>query len=330
MSPDYQWDYVDPGEQNTLHEDLSNPISELEFRATFLESMDSSAEIVSKLESEATPCTIDLTPINEIVGKIAVALKDTSEYNDFYIPIIAQTQAISKSLSSSASVENLANALASLQTFSRLLLYVKGTKVVGPLLSEAATSVKENLECLIKYNMGVFPTISDTAAGDRSVDAATLSFQPEKCHQIADLYRSMVEVAIKKATSVSEGTSKEMKRSTAGVRAVLKIMSKSSIAPNNADLLETRPIFVADVMEQFRQNYVQKADNDDQKLFGNTGLPLVIGASNALEACLRIAKDPVAAIDDLNEELELDEFEDDDLGSQEKIQGQLGAPTSTQ
>ncbi|KAF9153035.1 hypothetical protein DFQ26_000698, partial [Actinomortierella ambigua] len=64
----------------------------------------------------------------------------------------------------------------------------------------------------------------------------------------------------------------------------------------------------------FRDAYASLAEKDEQKLFTDAGLTATIGASNALEACLRIAKDPSAAIDDLNEDLGFENVSGDVTG----------------
>ncbi|KAG0266444.1 hypothetical protein DFQ27_009746 [Actinomortierella ambigua] len=319
LIPDYQWGDADIEGQDAFRTELADSIRELEFRAMFLDSLDASAEDVSKLEAEETSCTVNLSPASESVKKIIDTLKDpASKTSDLYTPIASQAQTIVDSFNTPASLASLGSALVSLQTFSRLLAYAKDTTAVGPLLLQAATIVQTNLECLSKGNKDAAPVDPDmVVVGNSPSNEAELSFQQERCYQIADLYRSMVDVLAKKASSVSEGSSDEMKRSMTGIRNVLDIMAKSSISANNADLLKMQPIFMADLLGQFRDEYVPLADKDDQKLFAEAGLSLAIGSSNALEACLRIAKDPVTAIADLNEELEHEDTgENENKGAQ--------------
>ncbi|KAF9165711.1 hypothetical protein DFQ26_009470 [Actinomortierella ambigua] len=184
------------------------------------------------------------------------------------------------------------------------------------LSKETAAAIQEALVQIQK----VVDCLSTTIKG-ASADVAVIAFQQDICYDFADLYRNAVKTVVDNVASVPEGSSDEIKRSMAGIQATLDIMATSSIASNNTDLLKVQPIFAADVLEQFRDAYVSLADKDDQKVFANTGLTLAIGASNALEACLRIAKDPEAAINDLNEDLDFDEVENKSSVVQNQAQG---------
>ncbi|KAG0254350.1 hypothetical protein BG011_005812 [Mortierella polycephala] len=126
------------------------------------------------------------------------------------------------------------------------------------------------------------------------------------CSGIADLYRAAVAASVKvsPALSMPAEASEDMKRLATGSLTVLDLMSKNSIATTNDALLTTRPIFASDVLDQYRIEMVRVADSDDIKAYAQASLAATVGLSNALEACLRVAADPVGAIDDLNDELE--------------------------
>ncbi|KAF9162902.1 hypothetical protein DFQ26_003145, partial [Actinomortierella ambigua] len=154
-------------------------------------------------------------------------------------------------------------------------------------------------------------------------------------YPIVDLYRGTVDAAIRNAASVPEGSSDEIKRSMDGILVVMDLMAKSSITTNNADLVKVQPIFAADVLGPFRDVYVSLADKDEQELFAVAGLSLTIGASNALEGCLRIAKDPTAAIEDIHADLGFENVEEDvagapDQANEEGSQGPQDPPTQAQ
>ncbi|KAG9070760.1 hypothetical protein KI688_008300 [Linnemannia hyalina] len=131
------------------------------------------------------------------------------------------------------------------------------------------------------------------------------------CAPTADMYRLFVTDATTNAPTVPDTASDEWKRIAAGVSSVLQL-SKNAIAQSNEALLNTRPIFAADLLNQYRDEYLRVAENDDAKIYAQTYLGAIVGASNALEACLRVAADPAVAAEELQQELNAQaRFEDD-------------------
>ncbi|KAF9557029.1 hypothetical protein EC968_007853 [Mortierella alpina] len=149
--------------------------------------------------------------------------------------------------------------------------------------------------------------------------ATKIEIQASHCNSLADLYRLVVDDSTKTcaALGLPAEASEELKRLTAGSAAVLELMGKTSIAANNEALVSTRPIFAADVLDQYRIELLRATDAaENVKIYAETSLGVVVGISNALEACLRIAADPAGAVDDLNDELEaqarFDDMDDED------------------
>lgn len=147
------------------------------------------------------------------------------------------------------------------------------------------------------------------------------------CIPTADMYRLFVNDATSNAPVIPDTATEEWKRIAAGTSSVLQL-SKNAIAQSNEALLSTHPIFAADLLNQYRDEYLRVAENDEAKIYAQTYLGAIVGASNALEACLRVAADPAVAAQELQQELnaqarfedendEDDEDEDED-GDQEE------------
>lgn len=66
-------------------------------------------------------------------------------------------------------------------------------------------------------------------------------------------------------------------------------LSKASIPAENDDLLKSRSFFVADVLDQYREEVNRLGTSDDVKNYAHLRLSSVIASSNALQACLRNA-----------------------------------------
>ncbi|KAG0029827.1 hypothetical protein BGZ82_007711 [Podila clonocystis] len=134
-------------------------------------------------------------------------------------------------------------------------------------------------------------------------------FNVATCSVYADVYRGVVDEVASKPIEVPSDASEELKRALSGAHSVVDL-SKSSVATANEDLLTTRPIFMANVLDQYREEVNRLATSDDIKNYAQLKLSSVVASSNALEACLRIAADPEAAAEELDEEI--DDMEDED------------------
>ncbi|KAF9136954.1 hypothetical protein BG015_002939 [Linnemannia schmuckeri] len=177
---------------------------------------------------------------------------------------------------------------------------VTGTPVVGPLIEK----IVENITPLLKS----FETV-------RGCNKSKIAIEPATCGNLADIYRIGVKAATQSFPSANEASNEELKNLISAAVSILGLMDQSSIANSNDALLTTRPIFSASLLDQYRQEIVQKADSDTLKQFVQADLAVLISISNALEACLHVAADPEAAADELAEEYEAfaedDEYDDE-------------------
>jgi len=145
-----------------------------------------------------------------------------------------------------------------------------------------------------------------------------------QCNALADLYRATLEdsVKISPALNLPADASEELRRLTTGSLAVLDLLSKTSIAKTIDDLLAICPSFASDLMQEYRAELLRLSPTEDIRNYTDISLGSVVSFSNSLEACLRVAADPVGALEEFtgasNTEADEDEFEEDD---EEKDEG---------
>ncbi|KAF8925597.1 hypothetical protein BGZ47_003169 [Haplosporangium gracile] len=173
--------------------------------------------------------------------------------------------------------------------------------VVGPLIEK----VVENITPLLK----TFETV-------RGCNKSKIAIEPAICGDLAGIYRTGVKAAAQSFPSANEASNKELQNLISAAVSILGLMDQSSIASSNDALLTTRPIFSTSLLDQYREEIVQKADSDTLKQFVQADLAVLISISNALEACLHIAADPGVAAYELAEEYEA--FAEDDEYDDEK------------
>lgn len=134
---------------------------------------------------------------------------------------------------------------------------------------------------------------------------------PEYCDATADLYRILVTDASVNMPLVQD-TDDALRRALVGTRAILDA-SRNSISISNSDLLQSHSIFVVDLLSQYRDVMLDNPALDAKaKTYAQVSLGVIIGVSNALEACIRVASDPAKATVELQEELSEGEGKDDD------------------
>lgn len=173
----------------------------------------------------------------------------------------------------------------------------------------------------------IFKSIMDTKSMIRTIIRCLIAGQSKvviitegHCNPVVNFYRSLVDNAIQNSpkTAASENT----KRLVAGTMALLEL-SKTAVAEANEDLLRVLSIFTADVLAQYREELL-RMDSAEISLFGQANVGMVVSISNSLEACLRVAVSPAAAVGELNRQVEAqarlegdedgdeDEYEDDE------------------
>jgi hypothetical protein len=302
----YQW-AQQGGEQNDLVyqlEDIYSQISELEFRSQFLSRPDQRADIEATATADGGEFDAEFTcsdgfkmietSLQTVVDAIAkVPISGLGPIQIFLQKAVHTLSDIASKVGS-AGASGTILALDSVLTILRTL-----TKLSSGLFPSAITkeldTVKKNLGSLLMC--------------PASVNAA--SIEQASCYEIADLYRAIVADVLAHAPIIPEDASEDLRRYYAGAQAILQIISKNSIAANNDALLNSRPVFAAELLDTYRIEMVRAGVKDDVQSYATTSLSLVIGSSNALEACLRIAADPAAAVEDLNDELDALEDEDE-------------------
>ncbi|KAF9144483.1 hypothetical protein BGX30_012556 [Mortierella sp. GBA39] len=139
-------------------------------------------------------------------------------------------------------------------------------------------------------------------------------FEQQSCYLLADIYRETIADVTKAFAALPTDMSEDLNRYLQGALAILENASKTSVAATNEALMATRPIFSADVLDQYRMEILRNSgDSDDVKMYAVADLGAVVAFSNGLEACLRIAADPATAAEEANEKDDMDEDEDEDM-----------------
>ncbi|KAF9212080.1 hypothetical protein BGZ59_007252 [Podila verticillata] len=91
-------------------------------------------------------------------------------------------------------------------------------------------------------------------------------------------------------------------------RRVLDLMAQSTIAARNEILLVIRPIFVAELLDQYRYEIERvsvKAKDEAWRQYAQLGLVAVSDVSNTLEACVQVVANSAVACEELEEDLEV-------------------------
>lgn len=301
-------------------DDFAYAVSELRFRSDFLTQFEESQKAPSKeVAPDSLECFAITSAIRQALDAARAAIK----------PISADLGPIGTLLDSVfVMVEKAITNLDDLKILAVPLNFatLSTRTILGaiPGISSIAASLKDLLDQIEKIVTCLF-------SGDTKIFV-----QATTCNNIADLYRIAVAEAAKTspALKLPESASADLRRLAAGSLSVLDLMGKNAIATTNEALLATRPIFAADLLNQFREELL-RAEASDIKMYAGRDMSAVVGICNALEACLRVAADPIAAIDDLNEELDAaDADEEDDIDEddedEDEDEGEDEAPEQQQ
>ncbi|ORZ26869.1 hypothetical protein BCR41DRAFT_392905 [Lobosporangium transversale] len=162
-----------------------------------------------------------------------------------------------------------------------------------------------NLEKLIDAVTGCKRSMSQTENETEAVGS--------QCYILADVYRGLIKDALTNMPAPSASASDDQKRVAAGSAMLLDFMDKYSIATSNDALLSSRPIFSADLLDQYRQELINLGETDEVKEFARINLALTISMSNALEACLKLSADPTAAMEAWDEDFETSHEVEDEV-----------------
>ncbi|KAF9420794.1 hypothetical protein BGZ94_009038 [Podila epigama] len=303
----YAWS-EDSGESSKkplTPEEFADAVSEIRFRADILDLIESyrtTFEAASVPDAPPKPKCEDLT---DAIAKVMDVIRVPVEQIGTSVPFLKVT--LNTLLATVASLSTLtlttvtAPVLQSVGAAVKVIGAILGTLYFIPGLSAITVPVNNLLDT-------VHTTLNCLAGGQ-----FRLLVDSSLCYHIADFYRIAVAESVKAnpALNLPESVSDDIRRLTAGSLSVLDLMEKHAISPTNEGLLAVRPIFATDLLNQYREELL-RSDSPDIKNYAEGQLAFVVGVSNALEACLRVAADPVAAIDDLNEELDAEDQDEDE------------------
>lgn len=111
---------------------------------------------------------------------------------------------------------------------------------------------------------------------------------PAQCYELADFYRGAITNTLEHPPTTTD-MSAEIKRLVDGSATILDIMSKSSIAATNEDILTIRPIFATAELLQYRDELMRLSESEEIQKYATGALSVIISTSNALKACIGIA-----------------------------------------
>ncbi|KAK3843956.1 MAG: hypothetical protein J3R72DRAFT_439470, partial [Linnemannia gamsii] len=306
----YAWAASSSPEELALKTDqLAASTSEIIFRAELIDSLN------RDYEAAAAAAGIDCSDIRNTISKLldgiiassTLVLTNLPLIGTVFASIIAQLVHLREEVTEITT--DTAKLAAGIDTaFSAL----KAVLVIIP-LTPTPTEVSTAIKAILDAESAIYTVVKCAVGGSK------IAITQAYCAPTADLYRLLVEDASSKAPSLPDTASEEWKRIAAGTSSVLEL-SKNAIAKSNEGLLSTRPIFVADLMNQYRDEYLRVAETDDAKIYAQSYLVAIVGISNALEACLRVAADPAVAAQELEQDFnsqarfedENDEDEDED------------------
>ncbi|KAF9910203.1 hypothetical protein EC991_007130 [Linnemannia zychae] len=296
----YAWATSDSLEELSLKADqLAAYSSEITFRAELLESLNPGFEATALIDCSAIKSTVDV-----LLDGIIASLKTIAP-----IPLIGSAfQFISTQLEKLK--DFITNPSSSTEGFAAGLGFAfSSLKTVLSTLQFLPLPL--DISLIVKTILGAESVVHD--AVHCVLGGSKLAITQDHCVPTADLYRLLVNDASTLAPILPEDASDEWKRIAAGASSVLEL-SKNAIAKSNEELLSTRPIFAADLLNQYRDEYLRVADTDDAKIYAQSYLGAIVGVSNALEACLRVAADPAEAYQELQQDLNAQSrFEEEDV-----------------
>ncbi|KAG0333974.1 hypothetical protein BG004_000610 [Podila humilis] len=301
--------------EQRLEEQFAMQSSELYFRSALLAQY-AAIQKADDFDGESVCSTIGgiVRPLVTKVKEIVAQLGETLGLGPIGIMINFALTNI-ESITQGGIVGQLALSLAliALKTAIAPVLAIPGLSLLAGPLDALLRAVDDVAKCVATKN----EVIIDTAY----------------CSYVADMYRLATKAAVdvSPASNLDQmNASEELRRLVTGSRVLLDMMSKYSVASKNEDLLNFRPIFAANVLEEFRNELLHiEGEVVDATVtrYVKMELAAVIAVSNSLEACLRVAVDPSVAVEELNEDIddfEEDYDEEDDLGSEEDLQDKSG------
>lgn len=297
IQDNYAWAATATPQELALKADeLAELAAEISFRAELLDSLN------REFQAEGLECASYKFALEDVLNGIIQAAKSVTTIPfvgtvfQFLVQQLGRLEGLVGHVTTDSSgiVAGLDFALSSLKTILATIKYIPLPFYISPIVKATATT-KPIIRTAVWCVLG----------------GSKLAITQGHCAPTADMYRLFIADATTNAPPVPDTASEEWKRIAAGVSSVLQL-SKNAIAQSNEALLNTRPIFAADLLNQYRDEYLRVAETDDAKIYAQTYLGAIVGASNALEACLRVAADPAVAAEELQQELNAQaRFEDE-------------------
>ncbi|KAG0064484.1 hypothetical protein BGZ90_002189 [Linnemannia elongata] len=297
IQDNYAWAATATPEELALRADeVAELASEISFRAELLDSLN------REFQAEGLECAAYKLAIDAVLNGIIQAAKSitTIPFVGTVFQFLVQQLERLKGLvghittDSRGIVAGLDFAFSALKTILATIKYIPLPFDISPII-KAIDSAKPIIRTAVRCVLG----------------GSKLAITQGHCAPTADMYRLFIADATTNAPTVPDSASEEWKRIAAGASSVLQL-SKNAIAKSNEELLNIRPIFAADLLNQYRDEYLRVAETDDAKIYAQTYLGAIVGTSNALEACLRVAADPAIAAEELQQELNAQaRFEDE-------------------
>ncbi|KAF9936706.1 hypothetical protein BGZ75_005438 [Mortierella antarctica] len=287
-------------------------VSEREFRSTLFEPKDDHADFQAEgwFDPPKPPVPVTLPNLNctAAPGTVSMLLSELSGILDpletgTFMDLIGEfvegslsslLKAVAKGATKVAvtTIKAVISALTmALTTISEVddLKYI--VKPVLDLLSHLSLALNTMSNCLSTPLIKTGNAKNEVEQQQQQQPDAVLPVATAQCSAIADLYRILLKGAIQQCPVVPESASEDLKRVLTGSLSVLGLMDASSIAGDNEALLDARPIFAAGLLDQYRREVIQFAENESEKIkaFAQMDLAMTVSISNALEACLRVA-----------------------------------------
>ncbi|KAF9542224.1 hypothetical protein EC957_002235 [Mortierella hygrophila] len=319
----YEW--ASSGDQNELVaqlEELSYQVSEQALRIQFLSGPDVVAPksvVGDQFSAQGSVCDNAASVVSTTIDKVVKLINDSLGPGSLGAPIGVILNTILNHINGLLSGITGGGPLAVVaMTVSAAIdnaIWFLNSLSLGP------------LKVILAPVIGILETIKQAVrtliicqAGFGSLSEGHM-FEQQSCYLLADIYRDTVADATKAFAVLPTDVSEDLNRYLQGALAILENASKTSVAATNEALMATRPIFSADVLDQYRMEILRNSgDSDAVKMYAVADLGAVVAFSNGLEACLRIAADPAAAAEEVNEEEDMDEEDmDEDYEDEDEV-----------
>ncbi|KAF9909497.1 hypothetical protein EC991_008479 [Linnemannia zychae] len=305
----YKWGPVQDKDLAAQVEDLSSQVSEIEFRSHILSRLQQEASVNFKTEGTCDDALSVIQTSLSTINRLASVVSSDPFVASVMRHVVQTNELLNRLVTDSASTSITGPAFASISLASDSII-----SVLQGVVSLTDLTAKPVILKTLKTLRGSIAILGQCLA-----EGSKLSIDPSSCYALADIYRAVIQDAAgsNPALNLPANAQEDLKRIASGSLTILDLISKSSIAATNEALLSSRPIFAADILDQYRTELIRVTTDEEIKGYAVAALGTVVGVSNSLEACLRVTADPVEAIDELNMELEAQAIYDEEEENEE-------------